>query len=50
MKRQNICEEIEIDLIRNNIDKAYNKVKRLKIPKTRSNVVKDKTGGILFEN
>jgi hypothetical protein len=45
------CKKIETDLIRNNTDKAYNKVKRINyIPKTKSNVVKDKSGNILFEN
>lgn len=43
--------KIETDLIRNNSDKAYNKLKRLNyIPKTISNVVNDKSGSILFEN
>lgn len=43
--------EIKTDLIRNNTDKAYYKVKRLNYSlKTRSNMVNDKTGNILLEN
>uniref|UniRef100_A0A8D8U352 Craniofacial development protein 2 n=1 Tax=Cacopsylla melanoneura TaxID=428564 RepID=A0A8D8U352_9HEMI len=44
------CEEIEYCLMKNNPDKAYNKVKSLQYtPRTRSNIVKDKEGTTLFE-
>lgn len=41
--------EIETDLVTNNTDNAYNKVKRLNyMSKTKSIIVKNKTGIILF--
>lgn len=43
--------EIEADILVNNTSKAYNKVKNFEYkPKTRSNIVRDKDGKILFEN
>lgn len=48
---KNNCEEIQYCLMKNSIDKAYNKVKSLQYsPRTRSNIVKDKEGRTLFEN
>lgn len=45
------CKEIEYCLSKNNADRAYNKVKSLQTTlSTRSNIVKDKQGNILFEN
>lgn len=43
--------EIEADMLLNNTSKAYNKVKKMQYkPKTKSNIVRDKEGKILFEN
>ncbi|KAI5717312.1 hypothetical protein M8J77_003669 [Diaphorina citri] len=43
--------EIEMDIRTNQMDKAYTKIKKLQLkPKTKSNIVKDNNGKILFDN
>lgn len=45
------CNEIDYCLKKNFTDKAYNKVKSSQTtPRTKSNIVKDKEGKILFDN
>jgi len=45
------CKEIENLLIKNNTDRAYNRIRSLEYkPRTKSNIVSDKYGNLLFEN
>jgi hypothetical protein len=46
-----IAKKIEYLLIKNNTDRAYNRVRSLEYkPRTKNNIVSDKYGNILFEN
>lgn len=45
------CKDIEYFLTKNNTDKEYNRIKSLEYkPRTKSNIVRDKYGNLLFEN